>query len=111
MGRTFGPDLGTVHAWAPADIMTNILDPNRSISHGYDMWNVTLNNGELVQGIISTETPSALTLTDVNGHVSNIGRQDIRSLKALNMSAMPVGLEKKITQQEMMDLLSFLRSN
>jgi putative membrane-bound dehydrogenase-like protein len=111
MGRTFGPDLGTVHGWAPRDIITNILDPNRSISHGYDMWNVTLNNGELVQGIISTETPTALTLTDVNGLIRNIGRQDIQSLKALNMSAMPVGLEKKITPQGMMDLLSFLRSN
>lgn len=110
-GRAFGPDLGTVHGWAPVDIITNILDPNRSISHGYDLWKVTLNNGEAVQGIISTETPTALTLTDVNGLVRNIARQDIQSLKALNMSAMPVGLENKITPQGMVDLLSYIRSN
>jgi putative heme-binding domain-containing protein len=109
MGRAFGPDLGTVHAWAPADIMTNILDPNRSISHGYDTWDVTLNNGESVQGIISTETPTAITLSDANGQTSNIARQDIKSLKALGMSAMPLGLEKKINKQEMADLLAFLR--
>lgn len=109
LGRAFGPDLGTVHAWAPADIMTNILDPNKSISHGYDMWDVTLNNGEAMQGIISTETPTAITLSDANGHTNNIARQDIKSLKALGMSAMPLGLEKKIDHQQMADLLAFLR--
>ena len=111
LGRAFGPDLGTVHGWAPADIITNILDPNRSISHGYDMWSVTLNKGDVVQGIITAETPTALTITNVDGLIRIIARQDIQSLKALNMSAMPVGLEKKITQQEMMDLLNFLRTN
>lgn len=108
-GRAFGPDLGTVHAWAPSDIMTNILDPNRSISHGYDTWDVTLNNGESVQGVISSETPTAITLSDASGKTNNIARQDIKSLKALGMSAMPLGLEKKISKQQMADLLVFLR--
>ncbi|MEO8765730.1 MAG: c-type cytochrome, partial [Ginsengibacter sp.] len=111
MGKAFGPDLGTIHGWAPGDIITNILDPNRSISHGFDMWNVALINGDLVQGIITTETPTSITITNVNGVVRIIARQDIQSLKALDMSAMPVGLEDKITPQEMMDLLSFIRSN
>ncbi|MEO7047235.1 MAG: PVC-type heme-binding CxxCH protein, partial [Ferruginibacter sp.] len=70
-GIAFGPDLGTVHGWAPADIMTNILDPNRSIAHGYDMWVVKLLNGKEVQGIISTETPTAITLRNTVGQVTN----------------------------------------
>lgn len=109
MGRAYGPDLGTVHAWAPADIMTNILDPNRSISHGYDTWEVALNNGETAQGVISAETPTAITLSNVDGQAKNIARQDIESLKALGISAMPVGLEEKISKQQMADLLVFLK--
>ena len=108
-GRAYGPDLGTVHAWASADIMTNILDPNRSIAHGYDTWEVTMNNGETVQGIISNETPTAVTVSDANFKTTNIARQDIRSLKALGISAMPVGLEEKISKQQMADLLAFLK--
>ncbi|MGH2564616.1 MAG: c-type cytochrome, partial [Ginsengibacter sp.] len=108
-GRAFGPDLGTVHAWASADIMTNILDPNRSIAHGYDIWNVKLSNGKTIQGIISTETPTAITLSNTEGGVTNISRQDITSLTALGMSAMPNDLEKKIDKQQMADLLAFLR--
>ena len=108
IGRAFGPDLGTVHAWSPADIMTNILDPNRSISHGYDIWSVKLSNGKIIEGIISTETPTAITVSNTEGEVTNIARQDISSLTALRMSAMPMGFEKKINKQQMADLLAFL---
>jgi putative heme-binding domain-containing protein len=109
MGVAFGPDLGTVHNWQPASIMSNILDPNQSISDGYDLWEVALNTGEPVQGIIASETPNALTLRQANGQVTTIARPDIKSLKALGQSAMPTGLDKGISQQEMADLLAFLR--
>lgn len=108
-GMKLGPDLGTVHAWASSDIMTSILDPNRSIAYGYDLWSVKLSNGKTVQGIISTETPTAITLKNTEGVETNIARQDITSLTALGMSAMPVDLEKKINKQQMADLLAFLR--
>lgn len=108
-GRAFGPDLGTVHAWSSADIMTNVLDPNKSIAHGFDMWSVKLTNGKTVQGIISSETPTAITLSNTEGVVTNVARQDIISLTALGMSAMPTDLEKKIDKQQMADLLAFLK--
>jgi putative membrane-bound dehydrogenase-like protein len=108
-GRAFGPDLGTVHAWASADIMTNILDPNKSIAHGYDMWIVKLNNGKEVQGIIQAETPTAITVNNTDGSATSIARQDISSLTALGMSAMPNELEKKIDMQQMADLLAYLK--
>jgi putative heme-binding domain-containing protein len=70
---------------------------------------VTLINGESVQGIIATETPTALTLRHANGQVTTIARQNIKSLKALGLSAMPTGLEKQMNKQQMADLLAFLR--
>lgn len=109
MGLNYGPDLGTVHNWLPAGIMTHVLDPNQAISDGYDLWEVRLNNGEPVQGLIATETPAALTLRQASGQASTIVRKDIESLKALGLSAMPSGLEKQINQQQMADLLAFLR--
>ena len=91
--------------------MANVLDPNLSISSGFDLWEAQLNNGESVQGIIATETPSAITLRN-NGMLDRtLNRRDIKSLKAMNISAMPTGFEKKINQQQMADLLAFLRQN
>jgi putative heme-binding domain-containing protein len=111
MGVPFGPDLGTIQSWPATGTMANILDPNQSIADSYDLWTVMLKNGESLQGVISAETPSSITLRNANGLVSTIARQDIASQKAMNMSAMPTGLEKQINPQEMADLLAFLRQS
>jgi putative membrane-bound dehydrogenase-like protein len=108
-GIAFGPDLGTIQTWPAAGILENIIDPNQSISHGFDLWNVILKNGETLQGIITAETPASVTLRNANGFVVTLAREEIESQKALNMSAMPVGLEKDISHQEMADLLAFLK--
>jgi putative membrane-bound dehydrogenase-like protein len=108
-GVAFGPDLSSIKNRRPASIMNDILDPNLSIADGYDTWTVELNSGETLQGIISAETPTALTLRNATGQESTIARKDIQVLKALGLSAMPAGLEKQISQQEMADLLAYIR--
>jgi len=85
--------------------------PSLSISSGYDLWTVELKNGESIQGIIATETPGAITLRNNGSAEKTIKREDIKSLKALNMSAMPSGLDKLISIQQMADLLAFLKKN
>jgi putative membrane-bound dehydrogenase-like protein len=110
-GIAFGPDLGTIQGWPASGIMANILDPNQSIAHGFDLWNIGLKNGESFQGVITSETPSSLTVRNASGEVKTIARDELASQKALNMSAMPVGLESQITHQDMADLLAFLRDD
>jgi putative membrane-bound dehydrogenase-like protein len=111
MGVFIGPDLGTIHNWKKEDLLANILDPNLSIYPGYDFWEFELSNGEFLQGIIASETPTAITLRN-NGKLDRlINRQDVKSLRSLNISAMPSGLEKNIDEKEMADLLAFLRQN
>jgi putative membrane-bound dehydrogenase-like protein len=111
MGVTLGPDLGTIHNWSKESIMANILAPNQSISSGYELWDVELNNGESFQGIIASETPGAITLRNLGIAEKTIRRQDIKTLKALPMSVMTEGLEKQISVDDMADLLEFLKSN
>lgn len=110
IGVAIGPDLGTVHNWIREDLLANILNPNMAIASGFDTWQAVLNNGETVQGIIAEETPAAITLRANNTQDKTISRQDIKTLKALNTSLMPAGLEKNIDKQQMADLMAFLRS-
>ena len=70
---------------------------------------MTLKVGESIQGIISAETPTAITVRKAGGQETTISRQDIQSLQSLGMSAMPAGLENNIDQQEMADLLAYIR--
>jgi len=78
---------------------------------GYDLWEIILNNGESLQGIIAGETASAITIKNMGNFEKTISRQDIKSLKSLSISAMPVGLEKNISKEQMADLVAFLRQN
>jgi putative membrane-bound dehydrogenase-like protein len=110
-GVNIGPDLGTVHNWSKQAILAAILAPNLAISSGYETWSATLMNGETVEGIIASETGSAITLRNAAGVDRTISRQDISSLKALSMSLMPEGLEGQISVEEMADLLAFLKGN
>ncbi|MBC7920280.1 MAG: c-type cytochrome [Ferruginibacter sp.] len=107
-GTAFGPDLGTVQNWLAKDIMANVLAPNLSVAVGFDLWSVELKNGEALQGIIASETSAAITLRIGPGAEKVLNRQDVQSLKVLNASAMPV-LTSQINQQQMADLLAFLR--
>ena len=108
IGIKFGPDLGTVQNWLAKDIMSNILAPNASIAVGFDLWSVKLKSGESLQGIISSETSTAITLHLAPAQEKIINRQDIESLSVTSTSAMPV-LTAQVSHQQMADLLAFLR--
>src|SRR5690606_16605582 len=97
-GVEFGPDLGTVHNWLSKDLMANILEPNLSIAPGFDLWEVTMKNGEQVQGMIMNETSSAISLRISPEMEKTINRQEISNIRGLNMSLMP-GLAGQIDQQ------------
>lgn len=88
--------------------MSDILIPNLSIADGYELWEVQMLNGEIFQGIISSETPTAIRLSNAGGNDVTISRQN-KSLQVLDMSAMPSGLENNINPEEMADLLAYIR--
>ena len=107
-GVAFGPDLGTVQGWLAKDILANILAPNLSIATGFDLWEVELNAGEIMQGVIGSETASAIKLKTAPGVEKILNRGNIKSLKVINRSIMP-SLSTQITHREMADLLAFLK--
>ena len=107
-GRAYGPDLGSINNREKASIMTDILNPNRSIAVKYDLWNVTKKNGERVGGIMSSETSTAITLNQLDGQKITVARADIKLMETARASAMPVGLEGAVSKEQMADLLAFL---
>lgn len=107
-GKAFGPDLGSIRNREKASILTDILNPNRSIAVNYDLWNVTKRNGEKLSGVMSSQTPGAITLTQLDGQRNTISRADIKMMETADASAMPVGLERSISKEQMANLLAFL---
>jgi putative heme-binding domain-containing protein len=88
-GHPFGPDLGTVRNRDAASIMTDILNPNRSIATTYDLWTVTKKNGDKISGIMSAQTPAGITLKNAGGTQVTIARSDIKVWKRLKHRPCP----------------------
>jgi putative heme-binding domain-containing protein len=110
-GIAFGPDLATVRHWSPQALVAKILMPNRAILDGYELWMLEQSNGRTISGVISSETPTSITLRDASGTETIVLRTEIASLSATNVSAMPSGLEHQIDLQQMADLIAFLKQN
>ncbi len=108
-GVAYGPDLATIRNRRPASVMADILNPNLSIADGFDIWNIELKSGETLQGLIASETPSAITIKNYGGVETVIARGDIETLNAMETSVMTAGFDQLIDKQQMADLLEFLR--
>jgi putative heme-binding domain-containing protein len=107
-GTAFGPDLGTVRHWSPPTLMTEILDPGRSLADGYELWTITRRDGGQMTGVIAAETQTSVTLREAGGKETTIARTTIGTMRAANISAMPPGLEQQLSEQDMADLIAFL---
>lgn len=108
-GIAFGPDLAGIRNRTKAAILRDILEPNRSIADGYELWMLEKRDGSMVAGIIAAESPNAVTLRDLAGTEHVVARAEIKSLIAQENSGMPEGLESQVNEQEMADLLAFLK--
>tara|TARA_Y100001980_G_C14556806_1_gene350595 strand:+ start:5907 stop:8867 length:2961 start_codon:yes stop_codon:yes gene_type:complete len=108
-GVAFGPDLGSIKNRSESALLLDILQPNRSIADGYELWQVDTQDGKTLTGIIANEGPGTLTLRDAAGQEQTLERAAISKLTAFESSAMPINLQTQITITQMADLLAFLK--
>ncbi len=108
LGKDVGPDLATIRGWNPEQILLNILDPNREVSPNFLSYTIETTDGRTLDGIITEEGASSLTLRRADGVSETLLRRDIASLTGSGMSLMPEGLENAITVAQMSDLITFL---
>ena len=109
-GIDMGPDLRTVSKHPPEKILANILDPNLDIQPGFHAYNCELEDGEQLFGIIASENATSVTLKIAGGISRVLLRSDIFSLESTSMSFMPDGWEASLKQQDVADLIAFLKS-
>jgi uncharacterized protein len=108
LGARIGPDL-TGFAVHPKDkILTEVIDPNRSVEGNYRQYTVATGDGRIYNGLLASETRTAIEIVDNEAKRHAILREDIDEILASPKSLMPEGFEKQITPDEFVDLLEFL---
>lgn len=110
VGVQVGPDISDSRTQQPAQILTNILDPNRAIDNNYFRFVALTVDDQVVEGMIAEETSDSIVLRGQNNTRTTLRRTDLQELKATGVSLMPEGLEAQIDQQAMADLISFIKN-
>jgi len=110
VGVAVGPNLGTVRNHPASALLVDIIMPSKSIEQGYETYVVELTSGDIVDGIMSAQTPATITLRQEQGRETVIARQDIKTMRVSKVSMMPEGLERQISVDQMADLLTFLKA-
>lgn len=103
-----GPNLATIRAWNPEQLLINILDPNREVAPNFVSYTVATADGRLVTGIIADDGAAGLTIKRADGVTETVLRRDIDEILGTGLSLMPEGVENTVSQQSMADLIAFL---
>ena len=107
-GTKIGPDLTGMAVHPKKELLIHIIDPSRSVEGNFRIYTVQTDDGKVYNGLLASESKTAIELIDVEAKKHQILRENIEDLAASSKSLMPEGFEKQHTQQELTDLLEFL---
>jgi putative heme-binding domain-containing protein len=107
-GNAVGPDLSNLVHRDYASVLKDIHEPNAAINPDHVAYNVELNDGEALTGVLKTDTADQLTFADASGQTVRAAKKQVKSIKPATLSLMPEGLWAALTVQQQKDLMTFL---
>ncbi|HRX80379.1 MAG TPA: c-type cytochrome, partial [Pirellulaceae bacterium] len=110
IGVNVAPDISDSRTKQPAQILADVLQPNRAIDNNYISYSVITVDGQALTGIIASDTATSITLRQPEDKTVTLLRSDIEEMRSNGISLMPEGLEKTIPPQDMADLISFIKN-
>jgi len=110
VGVNVAPDIADSYNKKLPQLLTDILDPNRAIDSNYMSFTVVTVDGQILTGIIASETATSITLRQQEDRKVSLLRDDIDELRPNGLSLMPEGLEQNISPQQMADVIRFIKN-
>ena len=107
-GTRIGPDLTGMAVHSKKELLTHIIDPSRSVEGNFRVYSVVLTDGRVMNGLLASESKTAIEIFDAEGKKHAIQRDDIDELVASTKSLMPEGFEKQVKPDDIANLLEFL---
>ncbi len=107
-GERIGPDLTGMAVHPKEHLLTDIIDPSRSVEGNFRVYTLTTTKGMVLSGLLASESRTAVELIDNEGKKKTVLREEIEDLIASAKSLMPDGFEKQLNPKDLTDLLEFL---
>ena len=111
VGNEVGPNLSKIGGIrVERELIESILFPSNSIARDYDLNSFQMSDGTSVLGLIKGRSAEGVTIVEASGQKRLLAQESIASSTQLTTSLMPAGLDAMFTEQELLDLVAFLRS-
>lgn len=109
-GGRIGPDLTNVGGSRPlALIRESILEPSKDLTFlGNEGVTVTMKNGEVLKGVARNRDNYSMQVVDRKGDLHLVSMLDVKELNIKDGSPMPGDYGKRLTPEELRDLLAYL---
>ncbi|RLT12084.1 MAG: hypothetical protein DWI24_06470 [Planctomycetota bacterium] len=110
IGGNVGPALtGAFQSYSVEKLIESMLEPSKELKEGYESYKVALKNGRVVSGTKVSQDAKTLVMREASGQELRIDVAEIDEQARETISLMPLGLVADLSQQELADLLAFLR--
>ncbi len=107
-GGKVGPDITGAQRHNLDYMLENIVDPSAAVANDYQMEIFQTGDGRTITGLVASETDETLIVQTVNERlVFPVG--DIKHRAKSKLSMMPEGLFDALTENDIRDLMGFLR--
>jgi len=111
VGNLVGPDLSTIgQIRAERDLLESIFFPSATLARDYEAHAIETADGQSLVAVIRRNLPDAIVVTDASAQEHTLPRAEITSMHPLPTSLMPAGLDHALTEEELLDLVAYLRS-
>jgi putative heme-binding domain-containing protein len=109
--QALGPDLkGVAGRFSRDDLLTAIIQPSKDVSARYRTVVLETGDGRVYQGLIVYEGPESLLLQTGPAVTVRVVNTQVTNRRTSDVSLMPAGLLDKVKDEEIADLLAYLKS-
>ncbi|MEZ6046060.1 MAG: PQQ-dependent sugar dehydrogenase [Planctomycetaceae bacterium] len=110
-GKDVGPALTEIGSKLSREAMyESILFPSAGISHNYEAYTVIDEDGNVISGLLTSQTDEEVVLKTIEGISRTIKQENIDELIKQDISLMPADLQKMMTEEELVNLVEYMVS-
>jgi putative heme-binding domain-containing protein len=109
-GGKIGPDLTGANRDNLDYLLENIADPSAVVAPDFRMSLITLKDGRVLAGMVTTKAEKTLTLRTMTD-VQTVERGDITKIEESPLSMMPEGILAAFTPEQTINLFSYLMTH
>lgn len=111
LGGKVGPDLTRIgQIRAERDLLESIVFPSASFVRSYEPVTVATRDGRVFSGLLRKDAEDEVVLVIGADHEERLPRAEVEAMQPSAVSVMPAGLDQQLTEQELADLVAFLKA-